>query len=269
MGCRIGIIAGSGEFPSLILKEAQKLGYSCVVAGIKGEAEASLKDKVGVFEWIDVGEIMNLVSFFKKNGVKEAVFAGKIDPRIIFKREKFNETSHRILAQGEERSPTTIIKSIIDFMSREGIQITDPTPFITSSFCREGILTETKPSPESEEDIAFGWGIAKHIADSDIGQTVVVKDKSIVAVEGMEGTDEAIKRGGRLAGKGTVVVKVSRSFQDARIDLPAVGLNTVKSLIEAGSKALCFEAHRIPFFQKEESLSLADDNKISIIVKKS
>ena len=154
-------------------------------------------------------------------------------------------------------------------MTRERIRITDPTPFIASSFSQEGILTGPKPSPDSEKDIAFGWEIAKNIADSDIGQTVIVKDKSVVAVEGIEGTDEAIKRGGRLAGKGTVVVKVSRSFQDARIDLPAVGLNTVKSLVEAGSKALCFEAQRIPFFQKKDAISLADDNKVSIIVKKS
>ncbi len=144
----------------------------------------------------------------------------------------------------------------------------DPTSFVASSFCQEGVLTKTKPSPAAEEDIEFDFKIAKNIADLDIGQTVIVKDKAVVAVEGMEGTDEAIKRGGRLAGEETVVVKVSRSFQDARVDLPAVGLNTVKSLVEARSGSLCIEAQSIPFFQKEKAISLADAHRISIIVKK-
>lgn len=269
MGRQIGIIAGSGEFPSLVLEEAQKLGYSCVVAGIREEAEESLRNKARVFKWIDAGEITGLISFFKKNGVKEAVFAGKIEPGIIFKKDRLDETSLQLLAQGDERNPTAIINNIIDFMSKEGIQIKDPTPFIATSFCQEGILTDTKLTHELEQDIAFGWKVAKNIADLDIGQTVIVKDKAVVAVEGIEGTDEAIKRGGFLAGKGTVVVKVSRSSQDTRIDLPAVGLNTVRSLIDAGSRALCFEAHKVPFFQKKEAISLADANKVSIVAKKS
>ena len=253
----------------MVLEEAKKLGYCCVIAGIRGEAEAGLKDKVDIFEWIDVGEILSLISFFKKNRAKEAVFAGKIDHRIIFNKEKFNETSLRLLAQSKERSPSAVIQTIIDFMAREGIQIKDPALFIAPYFCQESVLTETKPSSEVEEDIEFGFKIAKNIADLDIGQTVIVKDKTVVAVEGMEGTDEAIKRGGRLAGEETVVVKVSRSFQDARVDLPAVGLNTVKSIVEAGGRALCFEAQNIPFFQKEKAISLADANRISIIAKKS
>jgi DUF1009 family protein len=265
MGRRIGVIAGSGEFPFLLLAEAQKMGYSCVVAGIKEEAETGLRNKVDIFEWVDVGDIL---SFFKKNGVKEAVFAGKIDHRKIFDKEKFNKDSRRLLAQSKNRGAAAVLKTIIDFMAKEGIQIMDPTLFIASSFCQEGVLTKTKPSSDAEEDIEFGFKIAKNIADLDIGQTVIIKDKTVVAVEGMEGTEEAIRRGGRLAGEETVVVKVSRSFQDARVDLPAVGLDTVKSLVEARSKALCFEAQGMPFFQKEEAISLADAHRISIIVKK-
>ncbi len=244
------------------------MGYSCIVAGIKQEAETDLRDKVDIFEWVDVGNILNLVSFFKKNGVKEAVFAGKVDQRKIFAKEKLDEDSRRLLAQGKDRGPTAVLKTIIDFMAKEGIQIMDPTSFIASSFCQESVLTKTKPSPDVEEDIEFGLKIAKDIADLDIGQTVIVKDKAVVAVEGMEGTDEAIKRGGRLVGGETVVVKVSRSFQDPRVDLPAVGLNTVKSLVEARSRALCIEAQSIPFFQKEEAISLADAHRISIVAKK-
>jgi len=269
MGRRIGIIAGSGEFPFVVLDEAHKLGYSSVVAGISGEAEVGLKEKADIFEWIEIGNILSLVSFFRKNDVSEAVFAGKIDPRNVYESDKFDESSLKILAQTQERSPTAVIKAIIDFIKGEGIQIVDPRQFIASSFCEEGVMTKTKPLPEVEEDIVFGWKIAKNIADLDIGQTVIVKDKAVVAVEGIEGTDEAIRRGGQLAGKDTVVVKVCRTIQDPRVDLPAVGLNTVKSLVNAHGKALCFESQKVPFFQKEEAVSLADANRIAIVVKKS
>ncbi len=269
MGRRIGIIAGSGEFPFVVLDEAHKLGYSSVVAGISGEAEKGLKEKADIFEWIEAGNVLSLVSFFGKNDVSQAVFAGKVDPRTIYRTDKFDKSSLKILDQAQERNPTALIKAIIDFIKGEGIQIVDPRQFISSFFCEEGVLTETKPSPGVEEDIVFGWKIAKNIADLDIGQTVIVKNKAVVAVEGIEGTDEAIRRGGQLAGKDTVVVKVCRTIQDLRVDLPAVGLNTVKSLVNAQSKALCFESQKVPFFQKEEAIPLADKNGIAIVVRKS
>jgi DUF1009 family protein len=264
---RLGVIAGSGKFPIHVCQEAQGMGYLCVVAGIKGEAENILEGNVGKFAWFDIHEVGNLISFFKKNQISEAVFAGKIDHRIIFKSEELGETLPLLLGTGKDWTPTTLIQSAIQIFSAQGIAIKDPTPYIASAFCEEGILTETKPSPQMEEAILFGWDIAKKLADLDIGQTVIIKGKVIVAVEGIEGTDEAIKRAGELAGKGIVVVKVSRSSQDPRIDLPAVGLETVKSLIQAGGQGLGFEARKIPFFQKEEAISLANSHGISIIAK--
>jgi DUF1009 family protein len=269
MGRRIGIIAGSGEFPFVVLDEAHKLGYSSVIAGIRGEAAVGLKEKADIFEWIDAGNILSLISFFRKNDIQEAVFAGKVDPRTVYETNKLDESSLKILAQTQERNPTAVIQAIIDFIKGEGIQIVDPGQFIASSFCEEGVMTKTKPSPDVEEDIVFGWKIAKNIADLDIGQTVIVKDKAVVAVEGIEGTDEVIRRGGQLAGKDTVVVKVCRTVQDPRVDLPAVGLNTVKSLVNVQGRALCFESQKVPFFQKEEAVALADENRIAIVVKKS
>lgn len=243
------------------------MGDACVVAGIKGEAENILAERAENFEWFDVHEISHLIAFFKKNHVSEAVFAGKIDHRIIYKSEELSKTLPVLLKTAKVRTPTVLIQTAIQILGKQGIAIIDPTPFIASAFCEEGILTETKLSPKVEEDIDFGWKIVRQLADSDIGQTIIVKGKAIVAVEGMEGTDEAIKRSGELAGKGIVVVKVSRSSQDPRIDLPAVGLETVKSLILAGGEALGFEAKKIPFFQKEEAISLADSHGISIIAK--
>jgi len=268
MGRRIGIIAGSGLFPLVALEEAQKRGYTCAVAGLKEETEVDLEDKADEFDWIEKGNILKLVSFFKENRVNEVLMTGKVDHRRIFQKDKLDKSFSPLLDQMEEKSPTGIIKVIVDFMSKEGIQVIDPSPFLGSYFCQEGVMTETKPSPEIEEEIKFGFRIAKKIADLDIGQTVIVKDKAVVAVEGIEGTDEAIKRGGKLGGEGFVVVKVSRSHQDRRIDLPAVGLSTVRAIAGAGGKALCVEAGEVLFFQRKEAISLANAGKILIMAEK-
>ena len=140
--------------------------------------------------------------------------------------------------------------------------------FIESLVCLPGVLTTKKPSSKIRGDIDFGWGIARKLADIEIGQTIVVKEKAVVAVEGMEGTDAAIKRGGMLAGEDTVVIKICRTHQDPRIDLPAVGIHTLNALVAARSRALCLEAKKMPFFQKEESLALANAHGITIIAKK-
>lgn len=261
------MIAGSGEFPIHVCQEARGMGFTCVVAGIKGEAGDILAEKTENFAWFDIHEIGNLIAFFKQNQISEALFAGKIDHRIIYKSEELSKALPLLLERGKDWTPTALIQAAIRMFSAQGIAIKDPTPFIASAFCERGILTEARPSSKTEEAILFGWKVAKKLADLDIGQTVVVKGMAIVAVEGMEGTDKAITRAGELAGEGVVVIKVSRSSQDPRIDLPAVGLETVKSLIQAAGQALAFEADKIPFFQKEEAAALANAHGVSIVAK--
>lgn len=267
MGNQLGLIAGSGEFPSFILDEAQNAGYTCVVAAIKGEADVSLQGKAQILRWFNVDEVRALVSFFKTTGVKQAVFSGKVDPRILYKKRAWKEESLSIRDKAGTNKPSDLVETVIGYLGSAGIKVISPLPFLQSSICREGILTKTKPSPDVEEDIAFGWEIARQAADLDIGQTIIVKDKAVVAVEGMEGTDEAIQRGGSLAGEGTVVIKVARTKQDFRVDLPVIGLNTVKNLIAAKSRAICFEAEKVPFLNQEEAVRMADANTISIIAK--
>lgn len=267
MGRRLGVIAGSGEFPVQVYKEASHLGYDCVVAGIRGEAAASLAETVDFLEWFDIQDIEKIIAFFHENEVSEAVFAGKIDHRLIYRSEGLRKILPLLLGKGKDSSPTTLIQTAIQVFSSQGITIKDPTPYIESAFCEEGVLTNTRPTADTDKDIEFGWRIAKLMADWDIGQTVVVKGKAVVAVEGMEGTDETIRRAGKLAGEGIVVIKVSRSGQDPRIDLPAVGLHSVQSLIQASGRALCFEARKVPFFQKAEAIKLADSHCVSLIAK--
>jgi DUF1009 family protein len=267
MGRRLGVIAGSGEFPIHLCGEARSLGYDCVIAGIKGEAEPSLAETVDILEWFDIQEFEKLIAFFRKNGVSEAVFAGKIDHRHIYRNEALRKILPSLMGKETNSSPSALIETAIKVFSSQGVAIKDPTPYIASAFCEAGVLTENQPTADAEEDILFGWEIARRLADLEIGQTVVIKRKAVVAVEGIEGTDEAIRRGGQLAGDGIVVIKVSRSRQDPRIDLPAAGLNSVKSLIQAGGQTLCFEAQKVPFFQKVEAIALADSHGVSIVVK--
>jgi hypothetical protein len=268
MGSRIGIIAGSGEFPLLALEEAKRLGFSCVVAGLRSEAVPDLKSRAEVFEWIGSAELEKMVSFFKSQGIREVIMVGKIDPRTVYKREHFDEALKQLVAQVKDKTPTSLLKSLIDYLGGQGIAVSDPTFLLAPFFCSEGVMTKAAPSPEVMEDIDFAWSKAKALADLDIGQTLIVKNKAILAAEGMEGTDEAIKRSGRLAGEGIVVVKVSRAHQDMRIDVPAVGLETMWNLVRVRAAALCIEALKVSFFQKEEALALADANGIAVVSRK-
>jgi DUF1009 family protein len=267
MGSRLGIIAFSGDIPTLIQLKASEKGYTCFFAAVKGQAKRSALEDVELIQWFQMEDIQQVVSYFKTSNISEVIFAGKIDPRVIYDKTHFNPTSLRIFETSKNNKPASIIETVISFFEKQGLSVIDPTPFLLSYFCEQGTLTQTQPSKEMELDIMFGWEIARNIADLDIGQTVVVKDRAIVAVEGMEGTDDTIKRGGRLAGSGTTVVKVSRVDQDPRIDLPAVGLATVQSLVEAKSSVLCLEADQMPFFQKQEAVLLADAHGIAIIAK--
>jgi DUF1009 family protein len=199
--------------------------------------------------------------------VKEAYLAGKIDPRRVLEPEKMDEDALHLLKDLKEWSPSSIIKTLIDYLSSQGIAVEAPHKIISSLFCSAGILTKTQPSSDIKEDMSFGWSIARSLSDLEVAQTIVVKNKTVVAVEGIEGTDQAILRGGELAGPDSVVIKVSRTVQDMRIDLPAIGLRTIRHLIKARCKALCFEAERMPFFQKEAALKLADENDVCIVAR--
>ncbi len=270
MGERIGLIAGAGESPLLALEEAVRQGLVCAVAGIRGEASPELKTRTAAFEWIGLTELDKLVSFFKGQGVRRAVMAGAIDPQAVLQpKETMDDALFQLIAQVRDKTPTRLIQSLIDYLGGQGISVVDPSFLLQPYFCPAGILSSAPPTPAILEDIEFGWERARRLADEDIGQTLIVKERAIVAVEGMEGTDETLKRAGRLAGEGIVMIKVARTRQDPRIDIPAVGLETMRGLIRVRAAALCFEAGRMPFFQKDESLLLADANGLAVLAKRS
>jgi DUF1009 family protein len=261
---RLGVIAGSGESPAFIQNRARELGYLCVTAAIQGEAEPALQPAGGILSWFQVANVASIIRFFKSHGIQRAVFAGKIGPRHIYPVKSKGTALAKMLEKGRDRGSETVIRMAMDYFARRGITFMSPEPFLKPLMCPEGPLTKKRPTASAAADIAWGWERARRLADTDIGQCIIVKAKAVVAVEGLEGTDAAILRGGELAGPGCVAIKVARSHQDPRVDLPAVGLDTVKSLVKAGGIALCFEAQRMPFFQKEAAVALAERHGLSI-----
>ncbi len=267
MGERIGVIAGAGNFPLLALRAAKNEGYSCVVAGLRGEARPDIGAGAEAFEWFSAAELGRLTAFFTERGVRRLLLAGKFDPRIVFALQSPDAALQALLAKASDRTPSALIGALIEYLAGQGLAVIDPEVWLAPYFSPPGVLSAAAPTADVLADIEFGWTRARRLADEDIGQTLAVKDRAVVAVEGLEGTDEAIKRAGRLAGEGLVILKVARTHQDMRVDVPAVGAETLRCLIRVGAAALCFEAGRVALFDREESLALADANRIAVLVR--
>ena len=269
MGNRLGIIAGSGETPLFFFHEAEKRGYSCAVAGIRGEAADFLSGSIQPVRMFNITQIGDIVEYFKQQNIHEVIFAGKIEHRKMYSQKEALGRMNELFTFLKDKSASSLTLLAIEFLSKQGIAVKDPSEFLSSVLPVEGILSKAKPTRQIQEDIEFGWEKVRALADLDVGQTLVVKDRAVVAVEGMEGTDAAIHRGGQLAGPGAVALKVSRTHQDPRVDFPAVGLSTVQSLVDAGCAALCIEAGKVAFFQKDKSVALADASDLVILARSS
>ncbi len=267
MGRRIGIVAGAGPFVAQAVSGIRRRGYRPVVLGIVGETRREVRSVAEVFASIRAGEVGKALAFFKENDVSGILLLGKVRPDIIFRPELMDGEARRLLSRVKERSATGILQAVSGFLEASGIRVLDPAPLLKPNFCRPGVLTRTRPSPECLADIDFGLRIARHTADLEIGQTLVVKARTVVAVEGVEGTDRTIRRGARLAGPGFVLVKAGRSVQDMRFDVPAVGLETVRALVREEGAALGLEAAKVAFFQRQEAVALADARGAAVVVR--
>jgi len=266
---KLGIIAGSGEIPVYVAQKAKQGGYSLFAAGIQGEFDPKLKKQADWFTVFEVKDFLKIIYWFKKKGVGECVFAGKIKHRIIYSKKVSDSPLFSLLKRTKTKSPDDILRAVFKYVERQGIDVIDLSTFLSDLFCKPGFLTSKKFTQSIQKEIEYGWPIAKKVADLEIGQTIVIKNKAVVAVEGMEGTDRVIIRGGELGGKNCVVIKVARTSQDIRIDQPAVGLNTIKNLKKAGCSALCIEAEKVLFIDKEKALKLAEQKGISVMAKES
>lgn len=262
----IGIIAGNGRFPLLAVQEARLQGYRVVVAGLEKEAEAALEQEADTFTWIKIGALKKLANFFRAEGVHEAIMAGKVEKVRLFQGNLQPDFEMlKVFLKIRDFKDDSLLGAVADYLHEEGIQLLDSTQFMRNALPGSGVLGKCKPSKEAMEDARFGFKMAKAIAALDIGQTVVIKKKAVMAVEAIEGTDATIRRGSELSGGKMTVVKVSKPNQDMRFDVPTIGLKTIQVLCEAKAEVLAFEAGKTLFLEQELVIAEADQAKISLV----
>jgi len=264
-GERIGLIAGNGRFPIIFADNARKLGYHVSAVAHEGETEPELANHVDRIHWIKIGQLNKLIKAFKEDGVHQAVMLGGIKKTHVFTTLR---PDFRTLAMATRLAlwkDDDILREFAKELEREGIVICESTFGLEGILVEEGTLTARAPSEKEWEDIRYGWEVAHDIGRLDIGQCVVIKDRVVVAVEAVEGTDGAIKRGGDLAKGGAVVVKRSKPQQDLRFDLPAVGPRTIEVMASVKASVLAIEAGRTILLDREIMLEKARSARIAIV----
>src|SRR3989339_129082 len=260
---RIGLIAGRGNFPLLFAQEAKKAGFYVVVVAVKGNAKRQLRKYADAFFWVDVRHFKNIAGIFKGQVISKVAMAGQINPYFLFDPAIMNTPDVRdFFGVVEDRRADTVFTCFVNKLEAAGLHFMDSTSFLSAYLPGTAILTKRKPTPEEDKDIQFGFKLAKHLGRMDIGQTVCVKQGVVLAVESIEGTDNAIKRAISLARSPIVLVKTSKPSQDMRFDVPVVGLKTIKNL-PCGS-CVAIEAARTLLLDQKEALILADRKGIAL-----
>jgi DUF1009 family protein len=266
-GETIGLIAGSGRFPFLVLEEAKRRGIPVVTIAVKGEADPRIEGAADELYWVSLGELGRCTRHLKEGGAHRAIMAGRVEHTRVFGLIRPDPLLFKVLSRLKTRNTDAILKAVADVLAEEGIHLIDSTTFLTALITTEGRLGKRSPTREEKDNIAFGFRMAKELARLDIGQTVVIKEKAVVAVEAMEGTDETIRRAGRIVGSspgGLTVVKVARPSQDMRFDVPVVGPRTIETMSRTGASALALEAGKSLLLEREKLLQQADDNGICV-----
>ncbi len=257
---KLCLVAGSGSLPIAFVKKAKELGDDVLVVGVKGitsiEANA----------YLPLGKVDTLVKLLEKHHINKIVLLGKFEHKLLFSHLlTLDSLALKILKRAKDRRAQSLVRALMDELEEMGFEFIDPKPYLEELLAGRGTLNSLEPSSQAMEDGLFGFPIAKEIAQLDVGQTIVVKEGTVVSVEAMEGTQEAIYRAGKLAGKGCRVIKVARKNQDFRIDVPTVGLDTLEALRQIKADALFLEAGKVYIVDKDKFLKLADKYKISVV----
>ena len=262
----LGLIAGNGKFPLLFAQAAKGQNIKIVAAGIRGDTSLTLRFFVDKFLWFKVGELEKLFSYFKNEGIRYVLMAGQVNPKNLFdQRIQLDQRFQNLIQSLEDRKADTIFSAIAQKLKEEGMELLDSTFLLKSHIAPKGTLSHRGPTLQELEDIEFGRNIAKAMGGLDVGQTVVVKDKAIVAIEALEGTDRCIFRGGKIAKRGAVVVKVSKPKQDERFDVPVIGPQTIKTMKQCQARCLAIEADKTLIIDRKECLHLANKAGICIV----
>ncbi|MCS7306798.1 MAG: UDP-2,3-diacylglucosamine diphosphatase LpxI [Thermoguttaceae bacterium] len=272
----LGLVAGWGRYPVFLAEALRRDGYEVYCVGVWGEADPGLAEKCKKFQWIGLGKLGQAIRFFQQYGVRQVLMAGKVHKTHLF--QPWAWVRHfpdwhtirlfipHLLTRRKDCRDDTILRAIVDAFAAEGIQIRPPTELVPELLLGPGQLTDRAPTPWQWKDIQFGWRIAKHIGALDIGQTVVVKDQAVLAVEAIEGTDACIRRAGSLCpAGGFTVVKVAKPQQDMRFDVPTIGLGTLESIRSAGGAVLAVEAHRTILVEHDQFLRQANQAQLVVV----
>jgi len=262
----IGLIAGNRQFPFLFARAARDQGYKIVAAGVAGDTSPLLHFSVDKFQYFKVGELKKLFEYFRANDVKEVIMAGQVNQDNLFNPAvKLDEEFQGLANALHDRKADTIFSAVADRLAKEGMTLLDSTFLLKKYLAPRGTLTKRAPSLGELADIEFGLSIAKLMGGIDIGQTVVVKEKAIVAIEAMEGTDRTIERGGIIARTGAVIVKTSKPKQDSRFDVPVIGPKTIETMTKAQAACLAIEAGKTLIIDYDKTISLANKASICIV----
>jgi DUF1009 family protein len=266
MNEKYGLIAGNGRFPFLVLKSAREQSIDIVVAAIKEETSAEIESCGYPVHWLGLGELGKLIRVFRDSGVRKAVMAGQVKHIQIFGSSFPDLTMIRMLAGLKQKNTDSLIGGVARVLEEAGISLENSTALLKPHMVSPGILTRRGLSSSEGSDVDYGRPIAQQIAAMDIGQTIAVRERAVVAVEAMEGTDAVILRAGELAHKKNLtIIKVSKPKQDMRFDIPVVGLSTLENMVAAGATALVIDAQRCLVFDKKEIIEAANKHDIAVV----
>lgn len=267
MAEKLGIIAGNGKFPLILAGNAARQGVEVVAVALREETDPAIEDIASKVIWLSITQLGKLIKTFKSEGVTRAVMAGQVVKRRMYTSDilRLDLTAAKLWAGLPDRRGDTILGAIADELEKNGITLLDSTVYMDDYLAVKGLMTRKKPDEARMKDVAFGFEMAKIIAEHDIGQSVAVKDLSVVAVEAIEGTDNCILRAGEFGKEGVVVVKVSKKGHDMRFDVPVVGMRTLESLKTARASVIAIEAGKTLMLEKKEFIEGADAAGISVI----
>ena len=265
----LGILAGVGHLPVEVAQSAKNLGYEVVAVGLVPGVDEELPEAVDQYYDINVGKVGKIISTLKKHKVTKVTMIGKVTKEVLYKVGAIvpDLRAIKILASLPNRKDDTIMNAIVKELESEGMEVMDQTELIKPLLPQPGVLTKRKPTEKEMADMEFGFKMAKAIGGLDIGQTVVVKNQAVMAVEAIEGTDACILRGGYLGKGGVIVAKTAKPNQDQRFDIPGFGTKTMESMITAGATGIVLETGGALIVEREKTIALADKHNITILVK--
>jgi len=267
MDKRIGLIAGSGQFPFLFARAARDHGYAVYAVAHLNETGEDLAGYVDSIKWVRLGQLNKMIKFLSGHGIRQAVMVGAIKKTRMFRDVRPDLKAIGVMVGMKDTHDDRVLRAFAAALEKEGICIRESTFLLPELLAPEGCWTNRKPTRSEKEDIVLGWKLAKAIGSLDIGQCVVVAGGSVLAVEAIDGTDATLKRGGALAGGEAVAVKVCKPEQDFRFDVPAIGVQTIDVMAAAGVKVLVVEAGKAVVFDRNAMIAAADEQDITIVAR--